>query len=175
MFKVLFILIFSLAECYGHGLCQAPERHLGGCWEDAQNVDLGYLWFEKSTPRHHRNALDFCKDKDSFLVEIFNPTQTLFLEGRILNIDASHTKWWTGGKYQRETKEWIWMNSSQPVGNFVWFRDFIVSLVDRQNICHQVLTVDSSLSIDSVAAQSSFISAKRCSQLKKSIQSLTEI
>ena len=123
MFKVLFILIFSLAECYGHGLCQAPERHLGGCWEDAQNVDLGYLWFEKSTPRHHRNALDFCKDRDSFLVEIFNHTQQIFLEGRILNIDASHTKWWTGGKYQRETKEWIWMNSSQPVGNFVWFRD----------------------------------------------------
>ena len=121
MFKVLFILIFALTECYGHGLCQAPLRHLGGCWEDAQNEGLGYLWFEKSTRRFHRSAVDFCKDKDSFLVEIFDLDQKLFLEDRIINIDASHTTWWTGGK--RATNKWIWMNSSQPVGNFVWFID----------------------------------------------------
>ena len=55
-------------------------------WEDASNVGLGYLWFETSLRMNYGNAVTFCKDRNSSLIEINSPEQMNYAIQKLNNI-----------------------------------------------------------------------------------------
>ena len=48
-------------------------------WEDASQVDLGYLLFEKSEILNHSQAITFCEKRNSHLIEIETEEQMVFV------------------------------------------------------------------------------------------------
>ena len=100
-------------------LCGAPTRQFG-CWVDAQNGDLGYLWFEKSRKKTSE-AAKFCKDQDSNLVEVYTVKQLNYLRKSLSRIEANHDDWWSGASYKHSKRDWVWRNSDTAVdGNLIW-------------------------------------------------------
>ena len=134
---------------YNYPLCQRKlhepvNKHLG-CnenWEDASNMGLGYLWFETTLKMNYGNAITFCKDKNSSLVEIDSPEQMNYTIMR-LKVISENVDWedyniwyegeyytyewkgWWGGATEKEDNSWLWTESgaSLEFDSFVWGRD----------------------------------------------------
>ena len=106
-------------------------------WEDANNVGLGCLWIEKLEKFSYVNAIKFCKNKNSRLIEIDSSKQMEFILDKLKPISDSvewdkitnnvQVKSWYGGATETEEKNgiWTWTQSGKPLvlDSYVWGKD----------------------------------------------------
>ena len=106
-------------------------------WEDASDIGLGYLWFETSETMNYADAVTFCKDRDSRLIEIDSQEQLNFTMEKLLTISEDvawqsfpegvpwetplqYKAWWGGATDTVEEGSWVWTQSGNPVQDFIW-------------------------------------------------------
>ena len=87
----------------------------GNLWEDGSQVGLGCLLF-KDKKYLHAEAVNFCKGRDSSLVEISTQEQLDFLVEKLTTLDE--VGWWGGATVTAEG--WRWTVSGGEVADYVW-------------------------------------------------------
>ena len=108
----------------------------GACnetWVDASSVSLGYLWFDTLELMRYENAIKYCQDRNSRLIEIYTQEQMDFttkklmpLTGKVLwqtyaNGNYRWKAWWGGATDEVEEDTWIWGSGKPlPLDSFVW-------------------------------------------------------
>jgi len=87
-------------------------------------MDLGCILI--NTASHEAVSFDdadkFCKklDQTAQLLEIHAKDQLDFINV-LLNHEGT-SSYWLGASDEDEEGEWFWLNSREPVGDFVWFQ-----------------------------------------------------
>merc|ERR1712133_173412 len=98
----------------------------GNCpegWLDASFVDLGCLTFQYDDDgKDWWDAFLFCRERNSFLLEIFTEPQFDFLrlELQVYEEQYGAIYWYIGASDDFEEDAWYWTNSWQPVNSFIW-------------------------------------------------------
>ena len=82
-------------------------------------LGLGCLWFEKSQ-MNYTTASDFCRNKDSHMVEVFTPKQLNFVANRLK--EQGGDTWWGGGHIEKLDGAWVWKwtHSGKRIEEWIW-------------------------------------------------------
>ena len=87
-------------------------------WEDAVNVNLGYLWIEKSQKMNYADAKIFCESKNANLIEIESQDQMNFIKVKLKSVSESMDPdqggdiyWWGGATDVEMEGTWKWTQS----------------------------------------------------------------
>ena len=129
MNKIFICLLFQLLVDVG-----SREPNCDDDWEDGSKVDLGKLWFETSEKLTYSEAVTFCENRNSQLIEIDSPEQWAFVNNKLKSISSGDVEWtqwqwdktlyyrgwWAGATDEAEEGTWVWTESGNPVGNFTW-------------------------------------------------------
>ena len=113
--------VVFIKDLFGFQSAKPANKACDIGWIDGDLVQLGCLLFGKEK-MNWTQAVTFCEEKRSRLVEIHSTNQKLFITGyiRIINdINNAKISWWTGGTVS-ETQDWVWAQSRLPVQEFVW-------------------------------------------------------
>ena len=106
----------------------------GACndtWVDARSVSLGYLWFDTLELMRYENAIKYCQDRNSRLIEIYTPEQMDFTTKKLMPLNGKvdwqtygnyyWKAWWGGATDKLKEGTWIWESGiSLPLNSFVW-------------------------------------------------------
>ena len=101
---------------------QDPDCRYFNNWEDARYLNLGHLWFEKSSQLVYYQAKQFCEARKSNLIEIDSEDQMNYIVGRLTGPRLGGKGWWGGATDAQSEGSWIWPKSGQRVQDFVWGR-----------------------------------------------------
>ena len=113
--------VVFIKDLFGFQSAKPANKACDIGWIDGDLVQLGCLLFGKEK-MNWTQAVTFCEEKRSRLVEIHSTNQKLFITGyiRIINdINNAKISWWTGGTVS-EMQDWVWAQSRLPVQEFVW-------------------------------------------------------
>ena len=103
-------------------------------WVDASSVSLGYLWFDTSELKRYENAIKYCQDRNSRLIEIYTPEQMDFTTKKLMPLNgkvlwqALHNgyrwkAWWGGASDKVKERTWFWESGKPlPLNSFIWGR-----------------------------------------------------
>ena len=94
------------------------------------------LLFETSEKISFHEAAKFCENRNLQLIEINSADQLKIIVNKLKTISddvewtywglSGHTAlsyrgWWAGATDEAEEGTWVWTQSGNPVGNFIWF------------------------------------------------------
>ena len=96
--RFLILLIISVTNV----TMQDPDCGLFSGWEDARNLNLGHLWFEKSSQFGYSQAKSFCETRHSNLIEIDSQEQMNYIVGRLKSFGLGGKGWWGWGHRRPE-------------------------------------------------------------------------
>ena len=90
-----------------------------GWIKSGYSLGLGCLWFEKSQ-MNYTTASDFCRNKDSHMVEVFTPKQLNFVANRLK--EQGGDTWWGGGHIEKLDGAWVWKwtHSGKRIEEWIW-------------------------------------------------------
>ena len=117
-FPKLILMIISVINV----TMQDPDCKYFNNWEDARNLNLGYLWFEKSSKIGYSQAKRFCEAQKSNLIEIETREQMNYIVGKLSSFGLGGKGWWGGATDTQSEGTWIWPESGRQVQSFVWGR-----------------------------------------------------
>ena len=60
--------------------------------------------------------------ENATLLEIHTQEQLDFFQMERFVIEDGRRNWWLGGSDRGREKDWVWMKSLRPVGDFVWWQ-----------------------------------------------------
>ena len=116
--RFLILLIISVTNV----TMQDPDCSLFRSWEDARYLNLGHLWFEKSSQLGYSQAKQFCEARQSNLIEIDSKDQMDYIVGKLNSFGLGGDGWWGGATDEQREGTWRWPKSGQSVQSFVWGR-----------------------------------------------------
>ena len=141
LFCVIIIMILSFLDIGGVGIAkdqnidgrtysggssveQCEEGWVGseGWLINGDQINMGCLWFEQTGMRIAQ-ALEFCTNRTSRLVEIHTRIQHFFIKEKLKALDPRNytsTYFWTGASDFENENQWLWRSTRLGVEAWVW-------------------------------------------------------
>ena len=95
-------------------------------WTDGNSVGLGYLWIERFTTCNYEEAVRYCGERQSDLIEILTSEQMEFVVNKLIQLNTGYAiqpncfqscpsctrecwvGWWGGASDEDQEGRWVW-------------------------------------------------------------------
>ena len=117
---------------------KSPMPFCEEIWTDGNSAGLGYLWMERFTTCNYEEAVRYCDERHSHLIEILTSEQMEFVVNKLIQLNTGYAiqpncfqscpsctrecwvGWWGGASDEDQEGRWVWPESGKPVDAFVW-------------------------------------------------------
>ena len=83
-------LILDFLRCGFSDENKSPTPFCDEDWTDGNSVGLGYLWIERFTTCNYEEAVRYCGERHSHLIEIFTSEQMEFVVNKLMQLNTDH-------------------------------------------------------------------------------------
>ena len=132
MYKIFICLLLEVFIYVGGTLTQSDVKTvksslLPACnsdFEDASHLGMGRILLKKTEKMNHQEAVTFCQQRHSTLVEIDSEDQMTFVNNKLKDLgkdsDGTTIVWCGGASDLNAEGDWRWTQSGKKVDDFVW-------------------------------------------------------
>ena len=137
--KCDFLSVLVVAIRLGFIICSLPDENKPPTpfcdedWTDGNSVGLGYLWIERFTTCNYEEAVRYCGERHSHLIEIFTSEPMEFVVNKLMQLNTDHAiqtncfrscpsctrecwvGWWGGVSDEDQEGKWVWPKSGKLV------------------------------------------------------------